>query len=476
MTAKWSLRAKLTAITSALVVVALLCSSGVAVMLLRGALLEELDRQLADAAGPLTTSALLAGWEDYQPSRFRPTDYYFSIWDTKARVVTHSEATTVGGSTPELPPYEELKELALDDRFVSLNSSGNFVQRWRVGVFPIRETNSPNVLGYAVVALPMTGLERTVDTTTRLLIVVGVVTVVLVVFLGLLAVQRSLKGLRRVQQAAKAVAFGDLSKRVEVETTTTEVGQLGESFNTMVAAVEKAFEEREKAGQSMRQFVADASHELRTPLASIQGYGELYRMGAVPAEEVGPTMARIESEAKRMGVLVQDLLALARLDEQPSMEKESINLHCLAADALNDLGALDPSRPTTLSAPETLHAWANRDQIRQVLANLTGNIVQHTPEGTPVEIELLEEDQWAVIKVRDHGPGVSQEDAERIFERFYRPDSSRTRASGGTGLGLAIVASIASSHGGSTYYEPTPGGGTTIVVKIPRHNPDPPTA
>ncbi|HLS02414.1 MAG TPA: HAMP domain-containing sensor histidine kinase [Beutenbergiaceae bacterium] len=462
----WPLRTKLTVITGALVVVALLSSSGAAVMLLRGALLEELDRQIADAAGPITTTALTP-WEDYQPSRVRPTDYYFSIWDTQARVVTHSEATTVGDSTPDLPAFTDLTELAAGDRFASFDSTGESVQRWRVGVFPIRETESPKILGYAVVALPMTGLERTVDTMTRTVIMVGVAAVVLAIILGSLAVERSLRGLRRVQYAAKAVAEGDLSKRVVVESARTEVGQLGESFNSMVAALQEAFEQREEAGERMRQFVADASHELRTPLASMQGYGELYRMGAVPQNEVGPTMARIESEARRMGVLVADLLALARLDENLSVEKTSVDLRAVAHDALTDLGALDPSRPTALIAPEPVEVWANRDQLRQVLTNLIGNTAQHTPQGTPVEIELIRDHPDAVMKVRDHGPGVSDADAKRIFERFYRPDASRSRASGGTGLGLAIVASIMARHDGQAYYEPTPGGGTTIVVRLP---------
>lgn len=466
MISSWPLRRKLTVITGALLVAALITSSGAAVMLLRGSLVNDLDRQITDAAGPMTTSALTP-WEEYQPSQVRPTDYYFAIWDTDARVVTASAATTVGDSAPDLPPFEGIHELAEGDRFDSLSSTGGAVHRWRVGAFPIHDAGSVETLGYAVVALPMTTVERTVRTMTRTLVVVGVSVVLLASILGGLAVDRSLRDLRRVQHTARAVATGDLSLRVPVGSTRTEVGALGESFNSMVAALEEAFAQREASSERMRRFVSDASHELRTPLASIRGYGELYRMGAVPDEDVPATMGRIESEARRMGLLVSDLLALARLDERRSVEKTRLDLRALATDALADLGALDPTRPTSLIAPDPVWAWADRNQIRQVLMNLIGNAVQHTPKGTPVEIEVRAEGSWAVLTIRDHGPGVSPEDAERIFERFYRPDSSRARASGGTGLGLAIVSGIMNAHGGSARYEPTPGGGTTIVLKLP---------
>lgn len=466
MISSWPLRTKLTVITGALLVAALLTSSGAAVMLLRGSLMNQLDQQIAQAAGPLTNSALTP-WEEYTPSQVRPTDYYFSIWDASGKSLTDSQATTVGDSAPELPQFEEIQELAEDSSFTSVSSIGQRSDRWRVGSFPIHESESSEVLGYAVVALPMTTVEQTVQTLTRTVLLVGVGVVILAGVLGGLAVDRSLRDLRRVQHAAREVASGDLTKRVHVGSTRSEVGQLGESFNTMVAALEGAFWEREEANTRMQRFVSDASHELRTPLASIRGYGELYRMGAVPPEEVGATMARIESEARRMGVLVSDLLALARLDEKQPAQKSRVDLRSLATDALADLGALDPTRPTALIAPQEVWAWVDRNQIRQVLMNLIGNTVQHTKTGTPVEINVATDGDVATIKVVDHGPGVPQEEASRIFERFYRPDSSRARSLGGTGLGLAIVSGIMASHGGSATYEPTPGGGTTIVLTLP---------
>lgn len=466
------LRSKLTAITAALLVGALAISSSAAVTLLRSSLVGQLDDQIADAAQPLTTSALTP-WESYQGSAVRPTDYYFAIWDTSGRSLVDSAPTTAEQSTPALPSFDHVRALAHGNRFATLASTGGSVSRWRVGAFPIRESGSNQDLGYAVVALPMTAIDRTIGMMTRTVVIVGTLVVLLVGILGSVAVERTLRDLRRMEQTAGAVAGGDLSQRVAVRSPRTEVGKLGTSFNAMVATLEESFAEREAAQERMRRFVADASHELRTPLASIRGYGELYRMGAVPQAEVAPTMARIESEATRMGLLVNDLLALARLDERRALDVTEVDLRRLAQDTLADLGALDPSRPSALTAPNPVLARVDANRIRQVLMNLVGNAVQHTPAGTPVEIEVHGGEGTAVIKVRDHGPGIPPEESAKIFQRFYRLDSSRNRASGGTGLGLAIVATIVAAHGGTVHHEPTPGGGATIVVTLPLEPPAP---
>ncbi len=471
MTSEWPLRTKLTVITGALLVVALLTSSAAAVMLLRGSLVDELDRQISAAAGPMTSSAL-SSWETFQPSVIRPTDYYFAVLTSTGNMLTSSTPATMANASPVLPDFPVIQALGDGPGFTSVPTTTLSQSGWRLGVFPIREVAKSDVLGYAVVALPLATVERTVAALTRILVTIGLFVVAAAGLLGGLAVDRSLRDLRRVQSAASAVARGDLSKRVVVRSPRTEVGELGESFNTMVASLEEAFAEREAAGARMQQFVSDASHELRTPLASIRGYGELYRMGAVPPEEVPATMARIESEARRMGVLVSDLLALARLDENRPLTKTRVDLRALAQDALTDLGALDHTRPTALIAPAPVYAWADRNQIRQVLMNLIGNAVQHTPAGSPVEIELQDNGADVVMKVRDHGEGVPPEDRDKIFERFYRRDSSRARSSGGTGLGLAIVAGIMSAHKGSARYEATPGGGSTIVLTLPAYDPE----
>jgi two-component system OmpR family sensor kinase len=242
----------------------------------------------------------------------------------------------------------------------------------------------------------------------------------------------------------------------------------------MLAQIEQAFAVRAASEARMRRFVADASHELRTPLATVRGYAELYRMGALdePAK-VDDTMRRIEGSATRMGGLVEDLLLLARLDEGRPVAREPVDLTVLAADAVSDLHALDPDRPARLVPldPGTnggpVEVTGDDARLRQVVANLVGNVVRHTPAGTPVEIAVGTADGAGVLEVRDHGPGIDPAHAARVFERFYRVDASRTRESGGAGLGMAIVAAIVGAHRGHVSLAETPGGGTTVRVAVP---------
>jgi len=227
----------------------------------------------------------------------------------------------------------------------------------------------------------------------------------------------------------------------------------------------------------MRQFVADASHELRTPLAAVRGYAELYRQGAVTdPEDVTGTMRRIEDESIRMGGLVNDLLILTRLDRQRPLERGPVDLTVLAADAVQDARALDPTRQVRLVGlsgdlePTTIEG--DEAKLRQVVTNLVGNAVNHTPEGTSIEIAVGSDTAGhARLEVRDHGGGVDPVKARKVFERFYRADPSRVRGhGGGNGLGLAIVAAIVSAHDGHVGVAATPGGGATFVVDLPTAN------
>jgi two-component system OmpR family sensor kinase len=228
----------------------------------------------------------------------------------------------------------------------------------------------------------------------------------------------------------------------------------------------------------MRRFVSDASHELRTPLATIRGYGELYRMGALDTpDKVDDTMGRVEDAARRMGLLVNDLLVLARLDEGRPLRAERVDLVAMADDAAQDLVALDPSRTvrvvglTSETVPPALVVTGDGDRLRQVLTNLVGNVARHTPAGSAAELALGTAGEGplarAVVEVRDHGPGVSPEQAARMFERFYRADSSRNRESGGSGLGLAIVAAIVGAHWGHVTTRSPAEGGLVVRVELP---------
>jgi len=467
-----SLRARLSAITAALLLVALAISSGAAVMLLRSSLIQQTDLQLQTAAKSFTAATLNLWSPDPGLNAVRPTDYFFEAWDPQGSEIGRSYPTTAGDAEPALPPLDDLLRLASNEQYGTVGSQPGSTVPWRILAFPVRTKTTQELVAWGVVAVPLTSVNETVETMTRTVVVVGAGVMLLTALVGSLVMERSLRALRRMDRTAQAVAAGDLSQRVVVHDPHTEVGRLGTTFNTMVTNLERAFAEQEASEARMRQFVSDASHELRTPLASIRGYGELYRMGAVPPEGVAATMGRMESEAARMGTLVADLLALTRLDERQGLELAPVDLVAIARDGVADLGALDPTRPAELRAAEPVIIPADENKLRQVVTNLIGNAVQHTPAGTAVDVEVRWADaQTAMIRIIDHGPGITEADSARVFERFYRPDSSRSRSQGGSGLGLAIVATIVTAHGGRVFHEPTPGGGATMVVLLPTRPP-----
>jgi two-component system OmpR family sensor kinase len=266
----------------------------------------------------------------------------------------------------------------------------------------------------------------------------------------------------------------------------TEVGRLAAALNSMLAQIEAAFRARaasegtaRRSEERMRRFVADASHELRTPLTTIRGFAELYRQGAArDPDELDRLMRRIEDQAARMGLLVEDLLLLARLDQQRPLDRRPVDLLALAAEAVNDARAVAPDRRIELqlangagAAGGPLVVLGDEDRLRQVIANLMSNALTHTPAGSPIELRAGtrrdDGSSSAAIEVVDHGPGLTQEQAERVFERFYRADPARTRAHGGTGLGLSIVAALVAAHGGTVEVSSVPGRGASFRVLLP---------
>jgi two-component system OmpR family sensor kinase len=316
-----------------------------------------------------------------------------------------------------------------------------------------------------VVAVPLRATDQTLQ---RLLLVEGLVIAGVLALLGLFAwiiVRVGLLPLDRMGHTAAAIAGGDLSHRVETTDARTEVGRLGTSLNSMLDRLEDAFAEREASQERLRAFIADASHELRTPLASIRGYAELYRMGAARSQQdVGKAMRRIEDEGARMGVLVEDLLTLARLDEIREAPHAPVDVAKLARDAVDDARATAPDRDIGLHVAGPATTLGDADQLRQVLANLLRNALVHTPAGTPIEVSV---DPGVRLEVRDHGRGLPTDDSDALFERFWRAEGGRERGKGGAGLGLAIVAAIVSAHGGSVKAANANGGGASFVVELP---------
>jgi two-component system OmpR family sensor kinase len=348
-------------------------------------------------------------------------------------------------------------------------------QNWRVVAVTVLSNNRPAVV---VIGLPLQSVDDVLKHAILVVCGVGLLTLLLASLIASWTVSRAFRPLARVEKTAAAIAAGDLSRRVDVDNPGTELGRLGSSLNAMLAHIETAFAARTASEGRMRRFAADASHELRTPLVTIRGFSELYRHGALTTEEdVATAMGRIESEAKRMGSMVEDLLLLARLDEQRPLQEKPVDLQLVANDAVVDTQASDRTRRISLigldgGAAAPAPVLGDEAKLRQVVGNLVGNALRYTPEGSPIELAVgvraSESGQpLSVIEVRDHGPGISEEDAAKVFERFYRADTSRTRETGGSGLGLAIVAAIVGSHGGSVRVEKTDGGGATLVVSLP---------
>ncbi|MGY2083697.1 sensor histidine kinase [Blastococcus sp. SYSU DS0539] len=376
----------------------------------------------------------------------------------------------------------------LDDRHVDRLREGGGLTSVRAGGRTEWRMGSGNLPGgYAVVVgTDLRGVEAAIGRLVRIEAVVGLIVLTVLAAAGSVLVRNSLRPLADVERTARAIAAGDLSRRVPTGDDRTEVGRLSTALNGMLARIETAFraqqasEEQARGSEHrMRRFVADASHELRTPLTSIRGFAELYRQGAVRSEEdVARLMQRIEAEGGRMGVLVEDLLLLARMDQQRPLATAPVDLAAIAGDAVHDARAVQPDRPISLHLDESLTdvpvVLGDESRLRQVVGNLVTNALTHTPPRTRVQVSVAQDPADAdvlLLRVADEGPGMTAEDAARAFERFYRADTSRTRAAGGTGLGLAIVSSLAAAHGGSASLETAPGAGLAVTVRLPRSGP-----
>jgi two-component system, OmpR family, sensor kinase len=318
-----------------------------------------------------------------------------------------------------------------------------------------------------VVATPLDDVDATLQ---RLLVIMLLVTALVLgalAALGLWVVRIGLRPLGAVQATAGAIAAGDLTQRVERAEPRTEVGRLGLALNAMLGQIETAFEAQAESERKLRRFVADASHELRTPLAGIRAYAELFRRGADRRpDDLARSMEGITRESKRMSVLVDDLLLLARLDEGRPLERKPVELDEVVSEAVETAQAVEPGRPISLDANPAL-VLGDRERLRQIVDNLLVNARAHTPAGMPVSVRVGRDNGSALVEVSDSGPGLTAEQAGRVFERFYRVDRSRARASGGVGLGLSIVAAVAEAHGGTVAAESEPGHGATFRITLP---------
>ncbi|MGW3039829.1 sensor histidine kinase [Kitasatospora sp. NPDC001159] len=487
-----SLRARLLVLALALVTTGLAVSDTFVLGTVRAQLVEQLDEQLQRYGPPLSRkppgrlTTPDAGKPAVTGRRISlPSQYLVQYLSSDGKVqAVMRQPVSDSDPAPQLAGLDPT-QTAPDVPFDLPDQRGH--HSWRVLVLQLQDprTPTPGIGAYAspttaptyvMVAVSREDIDATIGKLRTSFLAIGGAVLVLIAALGFFAVRAGLRPLRRIEADAARIAAGELSHRMPELSPGTEVGRMSIALNGMLTQIEAAFAARAESEARMRSFVADASHELRTPLAGIRGFAELYRMGALPTEaDVKRTMTRIESEAVRMGALVEDLLVLARLDEERPLDLAPMDLRTLAADALHDLTALDPSRPVALTGPSGAGAPAaapvlgDEARLRQVVTNLVGNAVKHTPPGTPVRIGVGGgADGVCLLEVADSGPGLTEEQAQRVFDRFYRVDASRSRDNGGGGgLGLAIATALTRAHGGTLTLDTAPGAGAIFRVELP---------
>jgi two-component system, OmpR family, sensor kinase len=546
------LRTKLIAAVLALVILALAAISVASVIVLQSYLFTQKDPQLQRQFSSIVGQAQAAEANDTPVTNVAVNTQYplgpgtFYGFQTAGNQVLPED--NQGGPSLGMRPQQSQPALpagrnwAPTDHGIVLNlPSQSGGDTWRVFAqtvtFPIAvsETQSQQTTSTLVVAADLGPVGAEVQRLITVELIVGVAIVVVIAVVGVGVVRANLRPLDDIEMTAGEIAKGHLYHRIPERDPRTEVGSLGRSLNAMLTQVESAFRSQQESEQAahqseerMRRFIADASHELRTPLTTIRGFAAHYRqrggassfrsrLPARPGENQGQPrgtdagdsftpvtpggadnlspedldhlMARVESEATRMGLLVEDLLTLARLDQQRPLANAPVDLLTLAADAVQDARIVSPGRPIELTvAPGTAFLVdGDEPRLRQVLANLVNNAITHTPDGTPVRVTIsrgtLDDDSpdddspdddspdgggpAVVLDVADDGPGMTADQAQRVFERFYRADAARNRASGGTGLGLAIVAGLVSAHGGTVGLRTAPGEGADFQVKLP---------
>jgi len=478
--ARTPLRIKLVATVLALAAVVLTLAAVTATTSLHSYLLDRVDDQLQSASRGITNGFAFrsggpgpGGFEVHKQRL--PSEFYVAPFGPDGAPDGNPEDSPLSAQSPPRLPALTSKEIAnLDGRPFTV-SSMNGKGQWRVVANPL-----PDGTGAVVIATSLSDLDHTVNHLILVEVLIGVLALGVMGGGGYLLIKRSLRPLVEVETTAAAIAAGDLSRRVPPGHPRTEVGRLSGALNGMLSQIERAFaQEREakrRARESedrMRQFIADASHELRTPLTSIRGFAELHRMGAAQDDdEVKHMMQRVENEASRMGGLVEDLLLLARLDQQRPLDHERVDLLEIASDVVHDVRIVAPERSIDLQvhASQPPVVMGDEARLRQVVHNLMANALTHTPEGTPIAVSVATTDgsePAAVIEVADAGPGLSPEQADRVFERFYRADTSRSRDAGGAGLGLSIVAGIVAAHDGRVTVETGEGEGTVFRVELP---------
>lgn len=536
-----SLRAKVTGVTVLLLTIGLTVAGAGTMTVLRTYLLERVDEGITAVHNSLPSGIDFDRIRDFGDGAAGQTPYYVAAISADGELLEDNLAADQAAIAPRMEGLDLATVVGLEGRGLTLLDEGKTVE-WRVIAYP-NAVGSDSEQATLVIARNLGDTNALLGRYAAIFLLFAIAVVVLGAMATQLLVTGAFMPLRDVERTAARFANGDYSQRLGGATPNTEVGRLSRSLNTMLARIDRAFADRDRAAEQMRRFVGDASHELRTPLVSLRGYAELYRMGALQSpDEIAQAMDRIEREAIRMGALVEDLLELARLDEARPLQRVAVDLLVIAQDAALDAAASAPDRRITVVVPEpepepgpaadseapieapdaaaavagvapaarragvtagafafagaTLArlrlrrpargaaapapapaplppigpiVFAEENKVRQVVTNLMGNAMRFTADDSPIEI-VVDVDRaggYGVIAIVDHGEGIPPQLREKIFQRFWRADTSRTRDTGGSGLGLAIVAGIVAGHEGYVEVLETPGGGATFRVSLP---------
>jgi two-component system, OmpR family, sensor kinase len=465
-----SLRLRLLLAAGVVALIALVAADLATYSALHSFLFNRIDQQLADASRipGLGDRPPGGGPEDHGPGGPGP-GFYSEVRDSNGAVSHPTGGTFLpNGETavPKLPAkITGLHPSGRGDeqvRYLTVPASKPGVSDFRVRV------SSTHDGGQQIVAI---GLGDVTGTLHRLFYIELAVTGAALVAAGVLGwwlVYVGLRPLRAIEDTAEAIAEGDLDRRVPGDTARTEVGRLARVLNTMLARIQDAFAQRDATEARLRRFVADASHELRTPVAAVSAYAELFERGAKERpEDLARVMAGIRTETGRMGHLVDDLLLLARLDQGRPLQREPVELVTVTAQAVDAAQAVGADWPVRLLADEPVEVVGDESRLRQVVDNLLANVRAHTPPGTDTVVRIGRDGEHASLTVTDTGPGMTEEQASRVFERFYRAEASRSRQYGGTGLGLSIVAAIVAAHDGTVTLTTEPGAGASFTIRLP---------
>lgn len=403
-------------------------------------------------------------FQPFEPIREVPSELSISLLDRDGLVLG-----TLGGAQSPQQVQTVISGLSVSelipnaDRPFTIEGKGRTEYRALARILP-------NETGSVIIAVSLEGVKKSINQLRFLFFAVGLVSLFFLALIARRIIGISLRPLTAVEETAEAFAKGDYSARLPEARADTEVGRLTWALNQMLARIAEAFAIRTASEEKLRRFVADASHELRTPLTAIRGFAELHRQGAVKGEEkTGELVKRIEQESIRMSTLVEDLLLLARLDQSRELAMEPVDLRTLINEAVTSAGAAGPNHPIKVNLPAGDHfVLGDSMRIHQVIANLLANARTHTPDGTNISVNLVDQPNEIVVEVRDDGPGLSNSDQARIFERFYRADPSRKRnGNEGTGLGLSIVDAVMRAHGGRVEVESELGKGASFKLHFP---------